>query len=113
MPRPRKWRKVCALPEQALFGPISVDSGHKKLMMLVDEYESIRWIDYEGLTQEECAAQMGIARTTVQRIYFDARQKMAQALVEGLTIHISGGEYVFCDGKDSQCGRGKCKGRKD
>ena len=35
--------------------------------MTIDEYEAIRLIDLEGL-QEECAKQMNVARTTVQRI---------------------------------------------
>lgn len=116
MPRPRKWRKVCALPRQSCFGPqnanFQTDAHIEKLIMSVDEYESIRLIDYEGLTQEECAQQMGVARTTVQRIYYDARLKIARAFVEGLTIKISGGEYMICDGTGPQCGRGVCQGRR-
>lgn len=40
--------------------------------MRLDEYECVRLLDYEGLTQEECAARMGIARTTVTAIYMRA-----------------------------------------
>ena len=61
---------------------------------------------------------MNVARTTVQRIYNDARKKLAQALIEGKPLRIEGGDYKICDGQIDavHCGRGRCgrhvRGRK-
>jgi predicted DNA-binding protein (UPF0251 family) len=113
MPRPRKWRKVCCLPENARFGPLgSADSGEEIVRMMVDEYETIRLIDLEGFTQEECAKQMNIARTTVQGIYETARMKLADSLVHGKVLLIDGGEYILCGGQEETCGRGCCHRRR-
>ena len=102
MARPRKWRRVCYLPESDRFGPLDAPEGEASTVtMTVDEYETIRWIDLEGMTQEECAGQMNIARTTVQGIYNDARKKLAASLVEGKILLISGGQYQLC-GEDEE-----------
>ena len=113
MPRPRKWRKVCCLPECNRFGPLGSQADQANyVVMTVDEYETIRLIDLEGFTQEECASQMNIARTTVQGIYNDARKKLAESLVNGKVLWIEGGEYRLCDGSGSGCrGRGCRRGR--
>lgn len=107
MPRPMKWRKVCCLPESNKFGPLDspADAAHH-VSMTVDEYETIRLIDLEGFTQEECAKQMSVARTTVQGIYNEARKKLAESLVNGKVLLIAGGEYRLCDGLGTGCGRG-------
>ncbi|MFQ8735491.1 MAG: DUF134 domain-containing protein [Bilophila wadsworthia] len=61
MPRPRKWRRVCRLPQNTLFGPLAgIDDG--TIVMTVEEYETIRLIDLEGLNQEACAERMHVAR---------------------------------------------------
>ena len=106
MPRPRKWRTVCCLPESTAFGPLgSAHCPEQEVVMAVDEYETIRLIDLEGLTQEECAAQMNIARTTVQRIYNDGRKKLADVLVNGRVLRIEGGDYRLCGDGPRGCGR--------
>ena len=51
--------------------------------MAVEEYETLRLIDYQGLTQEECARKMGVGRATVQAMYTEARKKTARFLAEG------------------------------
>lgn len=61
--------------------------------MNVEEYEVLRLLDYEGLTQEECAARMDVGRATVQALYAEARKKMARFLVEGACLQIEGGSY--------------------
>lgn len=53
MPRPRKWRRVCCLPESRRFGPLDLCAG-ETVTMAVDEYETIRLIDLDGLTQVHC-----------------------------------------------------------
>lgn len=110
MPRPRKWRKVCCLPEINRFGPLNASvNGEHFVAMSVDEYETIRLIDLEGFTQEECANQMSIARTTVQGMYNDARKKLAESLVDGKVLRIEGGDYKLCDGLEKSCGGGGCR----
>lgn len=107
MPRPMKWRKICCLPECKRFGPLDAESGDMNcIRMTVDEYETIRLIDLEGLNQEECASRMNVARTTVQGIYVEARKKLAQSLVNGKVLLIEGGEYQLCNGIGEGCGRG-------
>lgn len=113
MPRPRKWRKVCCMPESSRFGPLDcVADREKPVNMTVDEYETIRLIDLEGLNQEACAEQMNIARTTVQRIYNDARKKIAESLVNGRMLWIEGGDYRLCDGLGKACAGGSCRRRR-
>lgn len=71
--------------------------------MSIDEYEAIRLIDIEGFTQEMCAKQMNVARTTIQGMYEVARQKIADCLVNGRVLLIEGGEYHLCSQGDHQC----------
>lgn len=108
MPRPMKRRKVCCLPECRRFGPLDTSSDSQNFVnMTIDEYETIRLIDLEGFTQEECASQMNVARTTVQGIYNEARKKLAESLVNGKVLVIEGGEYRLCEGLGNGCGRGR------
>lgn len=110
MPRPRKWKKVCCLPESNLYGPLNrpkVDSEF--VVMTVEEYETIRLIDLDGLTQEECAERMHVARTTIQKIYNDARGKLADSLVNGSVLKIEGGDYKLYDESEQLHGCGGCR----
>ncbi|MDI9506633.1 MAG: DUF134 domain-containing protein [Clostridiales bacterium] len=108
MPRPRKFRKVCRLPDNRGFVPMRHIPDQEPVILNVDEYEALRLIDREGFSQEECGQYMNIARATVQQIYANARKKLADALVDGRLLTISGGHYRLCDGNESHCGCGGC-----
>ena len=116
MARPCKAKRVCAKPSVEVFGPLDQETDGK-VELTLEEYETIRLFDLLECTQEECAAQMGVARSTVQQVYDTARRRLAQALVEGRRLHISGGDYVLCPrgeecpGRDCarrDCGMGRC-----
>ena len=109
MPRPKKCRKVCQMPQIREFHPLGRACGDPAVILTVDEYEAIRLIDRQGFSQEECSAYMQVARTTVQLIYNSARKKIAEALVEGRVLRIEGGDYQLCSGEEEYCGCGGCK----
>lgn len=96
MPRPIKCRKVCHFPDILEFRPSNKNGGRGEedekevILLTVDEYETIRLIDKEGYSQEQCAGFMQIARTTVQRIYEIARKKVADAIIDGHPLRIEG-----------------------
>ena len=81
MPRPKKCRKVCQMPQIREFFPAGSSSCDFAVILTVDEYEAIRLIDRQGFSQEECSSYMQVARTTVQMIYNSARQKLAEAFI--------------------------------
>ena len=108
MPRPRKCRRVCCLPEHREFAPRGEQKA-EAVIMTVDEYETIRLIDKEGFSQEECSRYMNVARTTIQLIYNNARRKLACVLVDGLGLKIEGGDYTLCDGSEQICFCGGCR----
>jgi len=114
MSRPKKSRRVGELPRCTCFYPqikISLQNVNNtnffasakditnSITLTIDEYETIRLIDYKKLTQEECATQMDVARTTVTAMYTSARKKIAQSIVESRVLEIDGGDYMECQGR--------------
>lgn len=94
MPRPVRCRKIEKMPVYRSFSPDDI-SAPETVRMTVDEYEALRLLDDEGLTQEACADRMNVARTTVTAIYESARKKIADALVHGKRLLITGGCCEF------------------
>ncbi len=109
MPRPAKPRNICELPKYSVYGPKGERMNKlNRIELTIDEFETIRLIDYLSFNQEEAAKQMNVARTTVQRIYNIARQKISQSLIEGSVLIIEGGEIVLCEEQDCE----ECLGRR-
>lgn len=113
MPRPMKCRRVCCFPQTLEFTPVCAEENgfckrKEPVILTVDEYETIRLIDKEGLSQEQCSAFMQIARTSVQRVYESARKKLADSIIDGRPLRIEGGDFRLCDGTDRSCGRKQC-----
>jgi predicted DNA-binding protein (UPF0251 family) len=94
MGRRQLWRKVSAIPPITYFKPAGIRMAElEEVRLLVEEAEAIRLKDLEGLEQEDCAAKMKISRSTFSRILDSARQKVADALLNGKAIRIEGGNF--------------------
>lgn len=94
MPRPPKCRRVESLPDVTYFKPAGIPlRALEEMRLSVEEAEAIRLKDLEGLEQEQGAERMKVSRPTFQRILASARQKVADALLNGKAIRIEGGNF--------------------
>lgn len=108
MVRPTKWRKIEKIPSISYFIPSTKASEElPENILKLEELEAIRLKDLEGLEQEECAERMEVSRPTFQRILLSAREKVADSLVNGKTIHIEGGNFTrnICPVRCLDCGK--------
>ena len=94
MARPPAPRRVAFIPESVFFKPAGVPMrALEEVCLSVEEIEAIRLKDQEELQQEECAEKMHISRPTFHRVLESARKKVADALINGKSIRIEGGNF--------------------
>jgi predicted DNA-binding protein (UPF0251 family) len=80
MPRMKKNRCIGSRPLYKKYGPKGY-RGVEEIVLKLEEYESIRLMDIEDLTQQQCADKMKVGRSTFQRIYKTARKKLAESII--------------------------------
>lgn len=89
MPRPCKRRRVMGHPNSPFFKPTGMRGRELEKVVLTDaEFEAIRLKDFLNFDQNECAERMEISQPTFHRIIFSARNKIADAIVNGKAIEI-------------------------
>lgn len=96
MPRRKRNRRIQVPPVikgMSVFGVRGRKSN--EVILHLEEYEAIRLLDYENLTQEEAAVFMDVSRPTLTRIYEEARNKVATSFVEGRDLLFRGGDIYF------------------
>ena len=92
MPRRRRRRRVGFRPNQTYFGP-GRGRANAEVVLKVEELEAVRLKDEKGLSQVEAAEKMDVSQPTFSRILDSARNKIADALVNGKALRIEGGDY--------------------
>jgi len=104
MPRPFKCRYIRCEPDVWYFKPRGIPlSRLDEVNLTVDEFESVRLADIEGLYQDEAAKEMNVSRQTFGNIVKSAHRKIADALVQGKAIKIKGGVYQMAEMKRFRC----------
>jgi predicted DNA-binding protein (UPF0251 family) len=89
--RPRLRRIITGASESRCYKPCCCpEEEGEGISLQPEEIELIRLIDLEGLEQEEAAEKLGVSRKTAWRDLHEARRKIADALVNGKGIQMTG-----------------------
>jgi predicted DNA-binding protein (UPF0251 family) len=89
MSRPKKCRCITCTPNASYFKPRGIPLIHlEEVSLSLDELEAIRLADHEGCYHEDAATRMKVSRATFGRILNKARNKVAEAIVDGKALRI-------------------------
>jgi len=106
MARPPKPRSVGHTPSASYFKPRGVPFVELcEVVLLLDELEALRLVDFEELSQEQAGDRMGVSRGTIGRLLERGRRTVVDALLHGKALRIEGGPVVTAR---SSCG-GCCR----
>ena len=95
MPRPCCMRQIGFVPGVIYFKPAGIPLRDlEEVVVALDELESLRLADLQGLYQEKAAEQMKISRPTFARVVESARKKVADALINGKALRLEGGPVI-------------------
>tara|TARA_R110002049_G_scaffold326_4_gene1766 strand:- start:5616 stop:6023 length:408 start_codon:yes stop_codon:yes gene_type:complete len=96
MSRPKKKRKINHPPKMLGFKPFGIRfCDTEQVIMQYEEYETVKLVIYDNLSQDKAAEKLEVSRPTLTRIYNSALKKIGQAFVEGKSIVIKGGDFEF------------------
>ncbi|MBZ0200772.1 MAG: DUF134 domain-containing protein [Ignavibacteriaceae bacterium] len=91
MPRPKKLRRIKTALSSFFFKPQGIPNKYlEEVTLESDEVEALRLADLQLLSQEEGAAKMNISRATFGRIIAKAHYKIADSIINGKAISVSG-----------------------
>ena len=98
MVRPKKDRIVAFNPDVSYFKPRGIPMVElAEVILSVDEREAIRLADLENMSHDAAGAAMGVSRATFGRIVQRARAVVADALINGKSIRVEGGNYQLAE----------------
>ena len=89
MPRPHKRRIVRGRPNSSYFKPAGIrmfDLEESEISL--PEFEAIRLIDFERISQAKAGERMQVSQSTLSRILSSGRRKIADAIINGKAIKI-------------------------
>ena len=106
MPRPRIRRRICFNPHIHHFRPMGIPiKTIQESILTHEEAEAIRLIDYEKIGQAKACKKMQVSQPTLSRILKSAREKTADALINGKAIKIQGGDFKMVQPRRRGMGR--------
>lgn len=95
-PRRKRIRRVESPPVLRGFKPFGIPNWFNDQVSLhFEEYEALQLVGYKKMSQKFAADIMNVSRPTFTRIYNSGLKKILEALAEGKSILIEGGNVHF------------------
>ncbi len=89
MSRPCIRRRVRGRPNSYYFKPAGIRMiDLEETILSLDEFEAVRLIDFQQISQEQAANKMKVSQPTLSRILKSARKKISDAIIKGKAIRI-------------------------
>ncbi len=89
MPRPCRQRRIRGRPNSPYFKPAGIRKIElEESVITLDEFEALRLKDYLKYDQNRCAEEMNVSQPTFHRILQSAREKIADAIINGKALRI-------------------------
>lgn len=89
MPRPHKRRRIRGRPSSFYFKPAGIPlTNLEESELTMPEFEAIRLVDLNEVSQEQAGEKMQISQSTLSRILKSARKKIADSIINGKAIKI-------------------------
>ena len=89
MSRPHKMRRVLGKPNSSYFKPAGIRMiDLVEITLSLPEFEAIRLIDFERISQSKAGEKMQVSQSTLSRILSSGRRKLADAVITGKAIKI-------------------------
>jgi predicted DNA-binding protein (UPF0251 family) len=93
--RPVLDKIVNTVPLFVYYKPLGIPLNKlEEIVLTLEEIEALNLKDRKGLDQKDAAKEMGISRSTFQRLLKSARKKVITALVEGKALKFEGGNFI-------------------
>ncbi|HUV29962.1 MAG TPA: DUF134 domain-containing protein [Acidobacteriota bacterium] len=90
MPRPRKRRFCRRYQADRVYKPQGIPLRQIDTVVLgLDQFEAMRLCDIEQLDQEAAGMRMGISRGTVQRLLYQGRKQLLEAILKNSAVIIN------------------------
>jgi len=82
-------RRLRFKPKTHYFKPQGIPMRNlEEVVLTEEEMEAMKLKDFDGFDQTEAAEKMSTSQSTFQRILSSAREKIAEAIVEGKALRI-------------------------
>ena len=93
--RPVLDKIVNTIPLFVYFKPQGIPLNKlEEIVLTLEEIETLNLKDRQGLDQKDAAKEMGISRSTFQRLLKSARKKVITAIIEGKALRFEGGNFI-------------------